>query len=66
MFFKNVAMFHYETLTKKIFKESKFAIFYIKSNMFSCVFNDAVIESRCDRILNILLSIDVDDIKIND
>ena len=50
---------------KKIFERSEFAMFYIKSNMFSCVFNDAIIESRCNRIFNILLLIDIDDIRIN-
>ena len=34
--------------------------------MFLCVFDDAITELRYDRILNILFSIDVNDIKIND
>ena len=51
---------------KRIFEESKFAMFCIRSNISSYVFNDAVIEPRCDRISNILLSIDADNIKIND
>ena len=50
---------------KKIFEKSKFAIFYIRLNMFLYVFNDAMIESRCDQILNILFLINVDNIKIN-
>ena len=51
---------------ERIFERSKFAMFCIKSNMFSCVLDDAMIESRCDRILNILFLIDVNDIKVND
>ena len=66
MFFKDLAMFYHKTFMKKIFEKSEFVIFCIRSNMFLCVFDDAMIKSRCDWILNILFSIDVDDIKIND
>ena len=65
-FLKTSQCFIIKRSRERIFKKSEFAMFYIKLNMFSCIFDDAMIESRCNRIFDILFSINIDDIQIND